>query len=51
VLFDFAGLAAEVGAAIVIGLLIMLLVLMLNPSLEPSRSGSVLHQREAPAQE
>jgi hypothetical protein len=31
VLVDYAGLAAEVSAAIVIGLLIVIMVLMLNP--------------------
>jgi len=46
VLVDYAGLAAEVGAAIVIGLLIVVLVLMLNPSLDPVATGPVPDQRE-----
>jgi hypothetical protein len=38
VLVEYAGLAAEVSAAVVIGLLIMILVLMLNPSLQDASS-------------
>jgi hypothetical protein len=49
VLVDYAGLAAEVSAAIAIGLLIMVLVIMLNPSLEAVATGPVLDQREAMA--
>ena len=41
VLVDYAGLAAEVSAAIVIGLLIMVLVLMLNPSIQAVAPGPV----------
>ena len=49
-LLDYVSLAAELAAAIVIGLLIMVLVLMLNPSLEAGATGPVQDQREAVAQ-
>jgi hypothetical protein len=50
-LVDYASLAGEVAAAIVIGLLITVLVLMLNPSLEAVVTGPVVDQRGAMAQE
>jgi hypothetical protein len=51
VLADYAGLAAEVSAAIVIGLLITVLVLMLNPSSEAVATGPVADQRAVTARE
>jgi hypothetical protein len=52
VLADYASLAAEVSAAIVIGFLITVLVLMLNPSSEAVATGPVLsHQSEGMARE
>jgi len=44
-------LAAEVSAAIVIGLLITVLVLMLNPSSEAVATGPVAHQSEGMARD
>ena len=49
VLVDYAGIAAEVSAAIAIGLLITILVLSLNPSPAAVATGPVLDQRDAAA--